>query len=72
MVGPIVHARQAARAAAGAAAAGEAGLVPFVPDLRGVDQFRQLGRLLEARGFGEDRVAKIMGGNFLALAARVW
>ncbi|MEU0883755.1 membrane dipeptidase [Lentzea sp. NPDC005914] len=65
-------AQQAARAAAGAAAAGEAGLVPFVPDLRGVDQFRQLIRLLEDRGFREERIAKIMGGNFLAHAARVW
>jgi hypothetical protein len=53
-------------------AAGETGALPFVEDLRGVDQFRKLGRLLERRGFSQERIAKIMGGNFLACADRIW
>ncbi|GLZ35343.1 peptidase M19 [Lentzea sp. NBRC 105346] len=64
--------QQAERADAGAGAAGELGALPFVVDLRGVDQFRQLVRLLEQRGFREERIAKIMGGNFLAYASRIW
>jgi membrane dipeptidase len=63
----------AERARAGVGAAGErSDTLPFVEDLRGVDQFRDLVRLLEQRGFGEERIAKIMGGNFLAYADRVW
>ncbi|MET8765218.1 membrane dipeptidase [Lentzea sp. NPDC004782] len=62
--------QQAERASAGAA--GESGTWPFVEDLRGVDQFRQLVRLLEEQGYREDRIAKIMGGNFLAYADRIW
>lgn len=64
--------QQALRVSAGAAAAGESGTWPFVEDLRGVGQFRELGRLLEERGYREDRIAKIMGGNFLACADRIW
>ena len=41
-------------------------------DLAGVDQFRKLIRLLEERGYGEERIAKIMGGNFIAYAERIW
>jgi membrane dipeptidase len=37
-----------------------------------VDQFRKLGRLLERRGFSPESIAKIMGGNFLARADRIW
>jgi len=63
----------AERARAGVGAAGErADTLPFVLDLRGVDQFRRLIRLLEQRGFSEERIAKIMGGNFLDYAERVW
>jgi len=63
----------AERARAGVGAAGErADTLPFVLDLRGVDQFRRLIRLLEQRGFSEERIAKIMGGNFLGYAERVW
>jgi membrane dipeptidase len=61
------------RAAAGVGAAGErADTLPFVLDLRGVDQFRTLIRLLAERGYREERIAKIMGGNFIAYADRVW
>ncbi|WP_042378240.1 dipeptidase [Streptacidiphilus melanogenes] len=63
----------AERARAGVGAAGErSDTLPFVEDLRGVDQFRTLIRMLEERGYGEERIAKIMGGNFLAYADRVW
>ncbi len=63
----------AQRAAAGVGAAGErADTLPFVIDLRGVDQFRTLIRLLEQRGYSEERIAKIMGGNFIAYGERIW
>ncbi|GAA2373231.1 peptidase M19 [Catellatospora methionotrophica] len=61
------------RQAAGVGAAGErADTFPFVEDLRGVDQFHQLIRLLEQRGFNSTRIEKIMGRNFLDYADRVW
>ncbi|MER8182265.1 membrane dipeptidase [Kitasatospora sp. NPDC094015] len=61
------------RRSSGVAAAGErADTLPFVLDLRGVDQFRELVRLLERRGFGSGRIEKILGRNFLDHAARVW
>jgi membrane dipeptidase len=45
---------------------------PFVVDLRGVDQFRKLSRLLKARGHPETRIEKILGLNFLRFARDVW
>jgi membrane dipeptidase len=63
----------AERARAGVGAAGErSDTLPFVVDLRGVDQFRTLIHLLEQRGYTETRIAKIMGGNFLTYADRIW
>lgn len=63
----------ARRQAAGASAAGERGdTYPFVVDLRGVDQFRELARLLEARGYTPARIEKILGRNFLEYAKAVW
>ena len=63
----------AERARAGVGAAGErADTFPFVVDLRGKDQFRELMRLLEQRGWREERIAKVMGGNFISYAERVW
>jgi microsomal dipeptidase-like Zn-dependent dipeptidase len=54
-------------------AAGERGdTLPFVLDLRGVDQFRELIRLLERRGYRSERIEKILGRNFLDYAGRVW
>ncbi|WP_369243839.1 hypothetical protein [Streptomyces sp. R41] len=44
----------------------------FVLDLRGVDEFRELIRLLERRGCRSERIEKILGGNFLDYADRVW
>lgn len=61
------------RREAGVGAAGEhADTYPFVVDLRGVDQFRELIRLLERRGYRSERIEKILGRNFLDYAARVW
>jgi membrane dipeptidase len=66
-------AHTAARAAAGVAATGESSdTVPFVLDLRGVGQFRELARLLEARGYTSTRIEKILGRNFHAYATRTW
>lgn len=66
-------AHTAARAAAGVAATGEGSdTFPFVLDLRGVGQFRELARLLEARGYTAARIEKILGRNFHAYASRVW
>jgi membrane dipeptidase len=63
----------ARRQAAGVSAAGErADTLPFVIDLRGVDQFYELIRLLEQRGYRESRIAKILGTNFADYARRVW
>jgi membrane dipeptidase len=63
----------ALRTRSGIAAKGEgADIYPFVVDLRGVEQFRQLAAMLAARGHGEARIAKILGGNFLRFAREVW
>ncbi|GAX57458.1 dipeptidase [Streptomyces olivochromogenes] len=63
----------ARRREAGASATGEGDDVyPFVVDLRGVDQFRELIRLLEKRGYRSDRIEKILGKNFADYAERVW
>ncbi|MEU1541297.1 hypothetical protein ABZ461_24930 [Actinacidiphila glaucinigra] len=37
-----------------------------VVDLRGDDQFRELVRLLERRGYRTERIEKILGGDFPA------
>jgi len=66
-------AHTAARAAAGVAATGEGpDTVPFALDLRGVGQFRELARLLQARGYTSTRIEKILGANFHAYASRIW
>ncbi|WP_377272818.1 dipeptidase [Peterkaempfera sp. SMS 1(5)a] len=63
----------ALRAAAGVGAAGErSDTFPFVVDLRGVDQFHELVRLLELRGYRSERIEKILGKNFLDYAERIW
>ncbi len=63
----------AERAKAGIGAKGErADTYPFVVDLRGVDQFRKLDRLLAAKGYSEARRDKILGLNFVRFARDVW
>lgn len=61
------------RAGRGIGAKGErSDTYPFVADLRGVDQFRKLERLLRRRGHPARRIEKIMGCNFLAFAREIW
>ena len=61
------------RRSAGIGAKGEsADTVPFIPDMRGPDQFRKLERLLRQRGYTESRIDKILGQNFLRLMSEVW
>jgi len=63
----------AERAKAGIGAKGErADTYPFVVDLRGVDQFRKLARLLAARSYSQTRIDKILGLNFVRFAREVW
>jgi len=69
-----VLAREVAqRQAAGISAAGErADTYPFVLDLRGPDQFHRLARLLQAKGYSEGRIDRVLGLNFLRYAETVW
>lgn len=61
------------RQAAGISAAGErAGVVPFIPDLQGPDQFRKLADMLLARGHASARVERILGLNALRVMREVW
>lgn len=61
------------RRAAGIGAAGErAGVVPFIPDLQGPDQFRKLADMLLARGHTMERIEKILGTNALRVMREVW
>jgi membrane dipeptidase len=63
----------AERARAGIGAAGERpDTWPFVADLRGVEQFRTLARLLSAKGYSTGRIEKVLGLNFLRFAREVW
>ena len=63
----------AERRAAGIGAAGEnPDTLPFVERLSGPNQFRQLIRLLRARGYTQRRIEKIMGLNFVNYARTVW
>jgi membrane dipeptidase len=63
----------AARRAAGISAKGERpDTFPFVVDLRGVGQFRELADRLERRGYTTGRIEKILGRNFLAYAQQIW
>ena len=62
-----------ARRAAGIGAAGERpGVVPFIPDLQGPNQFRKLADMLVARGHSTERVERILGLNALRVMREVW
>jgi membrane dipeptidase len=63
----------AARRAAGISATGERpDSFPFVVDLRGVGQFRELADRLQRRGYTTGRIEKILGRNFLRYARDIW
>jgi membrane dipeptidase len=69
----VLAAEVAARRKAGVSAAGERpDTLPFVVDLRGVNQFRDLAERLRRRGYSAARIEKIMGQNFLRYAREVW
>ena len=68
-----MRAEVAQRRAAGIGAAGEnPDTLPFVEELSGPEQFRRLIALLDRRGYGEARIEKIMGLNFVNYAREVW
>ena len=57
----------------GIGAPGEtADVATFLPDLCGPTQFQRLADLLAARGHGEARIEKILGGNFRRLMTEAW
>lgn len=61
------------RVQAGISAAGEtAETLPFVVDLRGVNQFRDLAGRLRKRGYTTGRIEKILGQNYLRYAQEIW
>ncbi len=63
----------ARRKAAGISARGEKpGVVPFLPDLQGPDQFRKLARLMAKQGLSETVIEKVLGLNFLRLVREIW
>ena len=63
----------AQRRESGVGATGErADIYPFVVDLRGPGQFRELARRLAARGHSAARIDNILGGNFVRFATDVW
>jgi len=62
-----------ARRTAGIAAAGEhPDFFIFAIDMHGPDQFRILADKLAKRGHPQARIDKILGGNFLRYARRIW
>jgi membrane dipeptidase len=68
-----MRAEVAQRRAAGIGAAGEnPDTLPFCEELSGPDQFHRLIALLGRRGYGEARIEKIMGLNFVNYAREVW
>ena len=63
----------AERRAAGIGASGEnPDTLPFVERLSGPNQFRDLIRLLDRRGYSTGRIEKIMGLNFVDYAREIW
>jgi len=61
------------RVKAGISAPGEGpDTVPFVVNLRGVNQFYELADRLQKKGYSTGRVEKILGRNFLRYARDVW
>lgn len=61
------------RVKAGISAPGEGpDTVPFVINLRGVNQFYELADRLQKKGYSAARVEKILGSNFVRYARDVW
>lgn len=69
----LIREEIARRRAMGISATGETDdIVPFIPDLKGPDQFSKLAGMLSKRGFSEDRIDKIFGLNFFRLMDEIW
>ena len=69
----VIAQENADRRKAGISAPGEGpDIVPFVVNLRGVNQFHELADRLQAKGFSGDRVEKILGRNFVRYARDIW
>ena len=47
-------------------------LYMFIPDLNTANRFEVLAAMLSARGHGDARIAKILGGNFARVMREVW
>lgn len=47
-------------------------LYTFIPDLNHPRRFETLGAMLSARGHGDARIQKILGGNFARVLSEVW
>lgn len=47
-------------------------LYTFIPDLNTADRFDKLAAMLAARGHSDDRIGKILGGNFARVMREVW
>jgi len=68
-----MRAEVAQRRAAGIGAAGEnPDTLPFCEELSGPGQFHRLIELLDRRGYGEARIEKILGLNFVNFGREVW
>lgn len=69
----VINREVAARQSAGISATGEkAGVTPFIPEMQGPDQFRQLADMMSSRGHSAARIDKVLGGNFLRLLEDTW
>jgi len=69
----VLAQENADRRKAGISAPGEGpDIVPFVVNLRGVNQFYELAERLQQKGFSTGRVEKILGRNFVRYARDVW
>lgn len=63
----------AKRRAHGISAPGERpDVYTFLPDLNSADRYERIGVLLSKRGHTDERIAKILGGNFARLFDTVW
>jgi membrane dipeptidase len=63
----------AVRRAMGVSAPGERpDIFPFVVDMRGPDQLRQLADKLGRRGHSASRIEKLLGQNFVRYAREIW
>ena len=47
-------------------------IITTPPDLMGPGQFEKLTTMLHQRGHSEERIEKILGGNFMRLFGEVW